>query len=504
MQDILTEHFFQSILRASPGVIYIYNIEKNIAEFVSPISTDIIGYSPEELKKFGIDILSKIAHPDDLAKLKRHYEFFKSETSDQTKILEFRLSNKSKSRHENQTGWLLIHDRPLERNDKNEVTKIIGIGFEITELKNIQETLKNRNILLTNISDMSPYHTGVINIKTGIIEYSSDSLEASLGIEKVSEREGETNLFDILIKLMPQVDLVKVLAQFENFLPEGDKETNPIDFRIRDVDGNERWFQWTTMPYRISNKGEVESILSFTQEITESKINLLELKALSSELEDLIYVSSHDLQQPLNTIQSSLIILNSKLKDSENPIVRKCLTMMTETAESMKQNIKAILDYSKINSDIEFSLVDLNKVIKSVLSGLTSAIKETNATFDINETLPTINGDAQLIGLMFQNLISNALKFQKPGNSPVVTIDSEQNASHSVIHITDNGIGISKEQQSRIFTLFQRLHEDEQFEGSGIGLAHAIKIMNMHSGNLEVQSTLGSGSTFSCYFLRGL
>lgn len=502
MSDLLSKHFYDTLTNTLPGLIYVYNIERHFVEYTSNRSTGLVGYTSKELKKMGSKILATITHPEDLQKIKRHFESFKHQTTNETKSLEFRIRKKNLTIENEPKNWLVIYNRPFERNNKDEVTKVCGLSLEITQLKRTQGNIKRTNILLENITKINPFHTGVINVKTGIIEYSSGTLETSMGLEKINTRKGQTNLFEFLITIMPQEDLVKVLAQFENYLTEGEQKSTSLDLRITDADGNLRWFEWTSMPYNRTNQGEIVTILNFAKEITEEKNHLLQLEALSSELEDLIYVSSNELQQPLNTIQSAVIILNNKLKDLENPIVSKCLSMMKETSDSMKQNIKAILDYSKVNANIEFSLMDLNKVINSVLSNLTAAINSAQAIVDIHHNLPHIKGDSHLIGMLFQNLISNAIKFQEKGNIPNIGIHFEQSSNYNVIHVTDNGIGISEKQQSRIFTLFQRLHDAERFEGSGIGLAHAIKIMKMHSGRLEVKSTLGMGSTFSCYFLR--
>ncbi len=504
MQDELTEHFYSSILKANPGIMYVFNLEKNTNEYISQSSTSLVGYTPEELNAMGGELLVKLIYPEDLRKIGKHFESIQNNPLDEIQTLEFRIIPKGSTPVSENVVWMISYDKPLERNSKFEVVKVSGIVLDITELKNVQAQLNNRNNLLSNIATMNHVHTAVVDIRTGMIEYSNNGLEEALGFETTDDDGNPISVYEVFSKIMPEEDQLKVKAQVQNFLPSAPKKSQQIELRHFDDKGKIRWFNWHSMPYELTESGEIKTIINFALEITETKIAHTKLEAIQTELEEYTEKSSNNLLEPLIAIQASLQLLKNELKGIDNPIIERCVDMMMGTSVSMKQNVIAILDYSKLNVDKNFSLVDLNVVLNNVSSSLNSAIKKANAIIGIDTKLPSIHGDFTLIGLMFQNLISNAIKFQNEGQQPIIQIKYEQSSTHHVIHVKDNGIGISEESQERIFNLFQRLHKRDQFEGNGIGLAHALKIMSLHGGKIEVESSIGEGSTFSCYFLRGM
>ena len=504
MQNELTEQFYSSVLKANPGIMYVFNLEKNINEYVSTSFTSMAGYTPEELNAMGGEMLVKLIYPEDLPKISVHFDSIKKNPLDEIQTLEYRIIPKGSTPESRNAVWMISNDKPLERNSKNEVVKVCGIVLDITELKKAQTKLDKHNNLLSNIVTMNPVHTALINVKTGMIKYSNKDLEKTLGLTYPVDEDNPFNLYDFFSKIIAKDDRQKIKAQLQNFLSNSAKESQEIELRYHDDKGKLRWFEWKSVPFELNESGEIETILKFAQEITEIKSNQTKLEEIHADLKEFTSTSSNNLLEPLNSIQSSLLQLQDDLKGIDNQIIERCLKMMIETSASMEQNVNAILDYTKLNADDNFILVDLNNVLKTVSSSLSSATKKANAIIQIDSKLPYINGDPRLIGLMFQNLISNGIKFQNEDHQPLIQVNYEQTSSHHIIHVTDNGIGISEESQERIFNLFQRLHKPNQFEGSGIGLAHVLKIIRLHAGKIEVESSIGKGSTFSCYFLRGV
>lgn len=497
-----THRLLSSIMQASPGVIYVFNLKENKNEYVSPITIGLAGYTPVELQDMGSSLMSKLIHPGDVPILMDHFDTLRHSKTDEIKVCEYRVLKKDTTVEDYNPSYFLSHDLPIERDNNDLVTKICGIALEITNLKTAQIEIEEQNKLLSNITTISPFHTVILEVKTQKMIYSSDSLLKSLGYNNFEVNNEDP--FGVLKKIM-STDNFEFLVGFWNDIIELNvQDSYEIETQIYDKNGKVRWYTLRSLPYDWTKSGNIKSIIHFFQEITELKQNQLKLETMNKELEEFSYVSSHDLQQPLNTIQSSLNIMSNELTESDNPIIKKCLEMMSETTNSMKLNIKSILDYSKVKSDISFHSVKLDEVLATVITSLSSVINELKAIIEYDEKLPTIKGDSHLIGLVFQNLITNGLKFQKKGNQPKIEIRYEQDTTHEIIKFSDNGIGISEKQQSRIFTLFQRLHEDKEYKGSGIGLAHANKIMRLHSGSIEVSSKPNKGSTFSCFFLRGI
>jgi light-regulated signal transduction histidine kinase (bacteriophytochrome) len=153
------------------------------------------------------------------------------------------------------------------------------------------------------------------------------------------------------------------------------------------------------------------------------------------------------------------------------------------------------LEYSRIGAKKELQKVDCSTVLNEVLTDLGQAIKEANAEV-ITSSLPTITGYPTEIKLLFQNLIFNAIKFRRRNAAPRIWIQANRKGHAWQFSFADNGIGIAKEHNERIFIIFQRLHTRSEYSGSGIGLSHCKKIVELHKGRIWLDSELGKGSTF--------
>jgi PAS domain S-box-containing protein len=232
----------------------------------------------------------------------------------------------------------------------------------------------------------------------------------------------------------------------------------------------------------------------------------LELEKMNSDLESFAYISSHDLQEPLRKIQTFV----GRLIDQESNNLSSSGKMMFDrmhlAAKRMQVLIDDLLVYSRSNNaKQEYEIIDLNTIIQDVKEDLKEEIKEKNATIEITEMCTT-----QIIPFQFRqmmhNLISNSLKFSRPGTTPKIKIKSEvlpynrllnRKACH--ISISDNGIGFDDQYSDKIFKVFQRLHTREEFAGTGIGLAIVKRIVENHEGIITAESEPGKGATFNIY-----
>lgn len=220
-----------------------------------------------------------------------------------------------------------------------------------------------------------------------------------------------------------------------------------------------------------------------------------ELQRSNKELEEFAYVASHDLQEPLRTISSFSDLLKEEYYDKIAGDGKQYLDFITSASSRMKQLIKDLLSLSRIQTrGQEFSLVNCHEVIQDVLDILQISIEEKKATITYQQ-LPLIIGDKFQITQLWQNLISNALKFHSE-KSLTINITVEEKRDKWLFSIEDNGIGISPEFQERIFVIFQRLHSQENYEGTGIGLALCQKIILRHGGKIWVKSDIGKGAKF--------
>ena len=220
-----------------------------------------------------------------------------------------------------------------------------------------------------------------------------------------------------------------------------------------------------------------------------------ELEGKNKELEQFAYVASHDLQEPLRTTSSFTELLQDQYKGKLDEKADKYLTFIRQSSDRMKVLIKDLLDYSRIGGKKEKERVDCNVILQQVIADLDVVIKETSTEID-SGTLPIFNGYPTEMKLLFQNLIINAIKFRKKEIAPQIKIDVVRSNGHWEFMCNDNGIGISQEHSERIFIIFQRLHTRNEYEGSGIGLAHCKKIVELHGGKIWTESVPGKGSTF--------
>ena len=221
----------------------------------------------------------------------------------------------------------------------------------------------------------------------------------------------------------------------------------------------------------------------------------VELERKNKELEQFAYVASHDLQEPLRTTSGFVELLRQQYKGKLDAKADKYLTFITQSSDRMRVLIKDLLDYSRIGKKMEWEQIDCNTILRDVIADLDAVIKETGAEIK-TDLLPVINGHSTEIKQLFQNLVINAVKFRKVNTSPQIKISTRKNKDCWEFACQDNGIGIDEQHQERIFIIFQRLHTRSKYEGSGIGLAHCKKIVELHKGNIWVESVPGTGSTF--------
>ncbi|AXY77870.1 HAMP domain-containing protein [Paraflavitalea soli] len=220
-----------------------------------------------------------------------------------------------------------------------------------------------------------------------------------------------------------------------------------------------------------------------------------ELERKNKELEQFAYVASHDLQEPLRTTTGFVEALRKQYKGMLDEHADRYLDYIAQSSDRMKILIKDLLDYSRIGREKQFVPVNCNVMLAEVLSDLDTVIGESQAAIKVGE-LPVVNAFPTELKLLFQNLISNSIKFRRRGVAPLISIDVQSRNGYWKFSVQDNGIGIDPSHHDRIFIIFQRLHNRSDYEGSGIGLAHCKKIVELHGGEIWVESTPGKGSTF--------
>ncbi len=274
---------------------------------------------------------------------------------------------------------------------------------------------------------------------------------------------------------------------------------DPVTYTLILPDGSRKVIQGVSKILLHPN-GQVIRMVGTAQDITEqhnAEHKLLqytiELERKNKEIEQFAYAASHDLQEPLRSIANFSNLLARKLDNHSDKEIIKYMDLINGGATRMSKLIFDLLEYSRIGKDMTMRVTDCNTLVHEIIVDLAAIIEESEVEIEI-EKLPVIN--CYDLKSVFQNLILNAIKFKKPGISPSITISASDTGKEFLFRIKDNGIGIEKEYYKRIFVIFQRLHTRFEYAGTGIGLSLCKKIIELHGGEIGVESELGTGSTF--------
>jgi light-regulated signal transduction histidine kinase (bacteriophytochrome) len=220
-----------------------------------------------------------------------------------------------------------------------------------------------------------------------------------------------------------------------------------------------------------------------------------ELRRSNEDLEQFAFVASHDLQEPLRMITSYITLLRQREGAKLDENSRQFIAFALDGATRMQQFIQDLLAYSRVGKRGEaFETVELREACAAALANLQAAIGKAGAEVTI-DALPPVKGDMTLLTQLFQNLVGNALKFRGEA-TPKIHVGCQRKGADWELAVKDNGIGIAPQDFERIFVVFQRLHAQDKFPGTGIGLSVCKKIVERHGGRIWVESKPGKGATF--------
>ncbi len=220
-----------------------------------------------------------------------------------------------------------------------------------------------------------------------------------------------------------------------------------------------------------------------------------ELIIANKELEQFAYITSHDLQEPLRTVSNYMQVFEEDYLALLDDNARKYLHSVNNATKRMSMLIRSLLNFSRLSLNTKLSRIDCNQLVAEVIADLETIITTSGAIVEVEE-LPVLNIYETDIRQVFQNLITNAIKFRKKGTRPEIKIAATPLQEKWRFSVSDNGIGIDPVHFERIFDIFRRLHTSEEYEGNGIGLANCKKIVQLHHGEIWIESVPGEESIF--------
>jgi PAS domain S-box-containing protein len=479
-------------------------------EFYNKQWYDYTGLSYEQSKDTG---WNNVVHPEDQ---QRAWEVWKkSLKTGEPYEIEYRFK-----RYDGEYHWFLGRALPL-RDDAGNILKWYGTCTDIDEQKKASELLEqkvkertheleNQKNLLDNILKNSSNGisvTEMIRDEQGVI-YDAKTILANESAVKYVGLPKEIYLTKTAVELVPGIIDSPYGQTCINTLTTG--EPALIQYYL-DIAG--RWLELT-----LSKMDDNRLIHIFTDvtSVKESQLQLErtinELKRSNANLEEFAYAASHDLKEPIRKIRTFSERIKNKLEGRLLDEDQHYFQRMDKASERMQLLIDDLLEYSHVSTANNYSDdIDLKKKVMQVLEDIEVAVTEKDAKIVVG-ALPVIKGHRRQLQQLFQNLITNALKFSKPGVSPEIHISSSvvtgedisafelvedtKNKLYNLLEIRDNGIGFQQEYADKIFRMFQRLHGKAEYEGTGIGLAIVRKVVENHKGFIRAYSKPGEGATF--------
>ncbi len=378
-------------------------------------------------------------------------------------------------------------------NDEGKMVGTIGIHLDITEQKRAENALKlseeKFKSMVHNISDII---TLIDN--NGNIVYQSPSIKPILGYNE-TETIGR-NIFEFL---HPD-DTAMVAAEMEKALINPGN-ANIIEYKFMNCKGDYVLLEGQANN-QLSNPA-IKAIIVNSKDITLRKKTAAalikqahDLSISNEELERFAYIASHDLQEPLRTVSSFMSLLQKKYKDVLDETATNYIRFAVDGAYRMKELINDLLLYSRLeNKQQQTQPVNLQTVVQEVQVIMQCEIQQNAATI-YAEGLPVVMAVKFEMELLFQNLIGNAIKYQPSGNKPIIYITGTERPYEWLITVKDNGIGIDEKFSDKIFIMFQRLYNKDEYSGTGIGLAVCKKIIDRCGGTIGMNAIPGAGSSF--------
>lgn len=383
---------------------------------------------------------------------------------------------------------------------------MISTVWDVTERKLAQEELKDRERLLNEVGRIAKIGGWEMDLTTGKAKWTEGTYDI-VEIEYNQPVPGpDEHISYYLPEYQPMVsDAMQALVE----------EDRPLDFeaQARTAKGNIRWFHAIGRATR--EEGRCLKVHGTFQDITDRKKaeeeirNLnrdlelrvhqrtAELREASKELEDFVYSVSHDLRAPLRSISGFAQIIDRRHKGSLNEEGRHYFDNIVKASRQMGELIDDLLKFSRLGRKaIQSQNVPLDDIFTSAMETLSDPMEKTGARVNLPEKMPVIQGDLTLATHIFINLLENAVKYHKPNEPPLIDVRFKMEDERVIVSIADNGIGIEPAYHEKIFNIFQRLHSQEDYPGTGIGLAAVRKAVQVMGGRVWVESEPDKGSVF--------
>jgi PAS domain S-box-containing protein len=473
-----SETRFHLISRATNDCIWDWDLKRNIVDRSSAFE-DYLGYSPGENNE-KITWWYDCVHPEDRDRVIASVQEAMTSGAPYWRA-EYRYRKKD-------GAYAIVVDRGFVVVDEaGKPARILGAMSDVTERRRVQEQLRRFKFLTDNANDAyfligeSGKFVYVNQTACALLGYTEDEL-LQLGSSDIDPQSPAGKTFDQRFRCIESKPTKSRETVLRHKGGTGSSQVEVTSSAVQ-FEGN----RYISMVAReiTDRKRTEEELRRKTETLAQS----------NADLQQFAYVASHDLKEPLRMVHSYLQLLQKRYSDCLNEEAREFMGFASEGASRMYSLIDGLLAYSRVGANSEpASYIDSKLALTSALANLEPRLQETNGKVTFGK-LPVVQFDMIQLIQLFQNLIGNALKFRSRA-TPEILVRAERGEGEWIFSIQDNGLGIEREYNDRIFALFQRLHTREKYPGTGIGLAICRKILERHGGRIWVESLPNAGSTF--------
>ncbi len=506
--------FIKKIADATPSIIASYNVNTGEYVFINEGVRKLLNYDPEEILTKGVKFFTDVIHPDDVNSLvEKNNKALDDANADplSDSIVEFTYRMKHKDGY---YKWFHTYGTIFDRNESGMVEHVLNISLDVTAQVEANKKIEEQEHFIQQIADASPTILYLFDVRSESFIYINKEVYYILGYTP-----------EELINAKDGINYLLYHTEDCNSLPErkgsSKKFTNPesmmqYECKMKAKDGEWKWMLIREIPFKIDEDGTISQVLgaaldiSLRKEMEKSLLhNSYQLEQSNANLEEFAYIASHDLKEPLRKISTFGDRLFHTQINNLSDDGKVYLSKIIDASQRMQTMISDLLSISLISSDTSFQTFSLQAILEDSLQTLEHKIEQKNAVIK-SDTLPDAKIVPSQFRQLFQNLISNSLKFSKENEPPVIEIKHNYISSADVAnsHLTevhryhqlqfiDNGIGFENEYAGKIFAIFQRLHGRSEYEGTGIGLAICKKIIEHHGGGITASGEPDKGAVFT-------
>jgi PAS domain S-box-containing protein len=389
----------------------------------------------------------------------------------------------------------------------------------LVRITDIDEKMRNKQMLLEEqqfvqaITQNTPNIIQLFDVKEYRYIWANGHLSEYLGYSIEEINEMENGVWD----LFAQEDLPVLQNRYQENLKMKPGQVSQTEFRIKQKDGNWMWLLAYDTIFKLDKNNNVEQILGTIQNITERKNAELklanfneelereayertkQLEEANKELEAFNYTVSHDLRNPVRAIEIFSSFLEKKYYNQIDDKAKDYIDQIRTSVRNITQLLDDLLAFSRLGrKEMKEAEVHMTELFEEVIQEIKYHYQEINNPEILFKDLHSVRGDYNMLRHVVLNLIGNAFKFTKYRDQPKIQIGSyiDENTDHVVFYVSDNGIGFDMQYAQKIFGVFERLHTDNEFEGTGGGLSIVERVINRHNGNIWAEGKKNKGATF--------